>query len=111
MRFREKWSEGFLDRDGGVAVKPVWYSVKDFSEGLAAVATRDNCPDSLDSCWGFIDKTGAVVIKPQFASADGFKGGLANVMTRRTDQKDGRMNFTAGYIDKTGNFVWSSPTE
>lgn len=107
MRFRDKYSEGFLNKDGSVAVKPTWYQVNNFSQGLAPVSTRDGCPDGLDSCWGYIDKTGAVVIKPYFASADGFKGDLARVVTRRTDQKDGRMYFTVGYIDKTGKMVWS----
>ena len=108
IRFRDKYfSEGFLNSDGSVAIKAAWHTVDDFSEGLAAVASRDNCPDSLDSCWGFIDKTGAVVIKPYFASAGDFKGGLSRVVTRRTDQKDGRMFFTVGYIDKTGKMVWS----
>lgn len=111
LRFREKYTEGFLNPDGSVAIKATWYTVEDFSEGLAAVSHRNlnECPDSLDNCWGFVDKTGAVVIKPQFASADGFKGGLAWVMTRKTDPKDGRMYFTVGYIDRTGKFVWSAP--
>ena len=107
IRFRSKYFEGFLNRDGGIAIKPVWEDVEDFSEGLAAVASRDKCPDSLDRCWGYVDKTGAVVIKPYFAGAGDFKGGLARVITRTTDRKDGRMNFTVGYIDKTGNVVWS----
>jgi hypothetical protein len=111
LRYREKYTEGFLNKDGSVAVKATWYTVEDFSEGLAAVSNRnrDECPDLLDSCWGFIDKSGAVIIKPQFASAQSFKGGLAQVMTRRTDPKDGRMFFTVGYIDRGGKFVWSAP--
>lgn len=107
LRFRETYVEGFLNTDGSIAVKPAWRQVKDFSEGLAAVSSSDGCPDGLDNCWGFIDKTGTVVIKPYFASAEGFKGGLAKVMTRRTDQKDGRMFFSNGYIDRTGKLVWS----
>jgi WG containing repeat len=111
LRYREKYSEGFLNTDGSVAVKPAWYTVEGFSEGLAAVSNRDKdeCPDYLDSCRGFIDKAGNVVIKPQFASAGGFKGGLAWVTTRKTDPKDGRMFFTVGYIDRSGNFVRSEP--
>ena len=107
LRYRAKYREGFLNLDGSVAIQPAWRQVKNFSEGLAPVLSTEGCPDGLGNCWGFIDKTGAVVIKPYFASADGFKGGLAKVMTRRTDQKDGRMFFSNGYIDRTGKLVWS----
>ena len=109
LRYAEQYNEGFLNPDGSVAVKATWRTVNDFSDGMAAVEGNDGCPDHLGNCWGFIDKTGAVVIKPQFASAESFKGGLAQVTTRRTDPKDGRMFFTVRYIDRGGNFVWSTP--
>jgi hypothetical protein len=109
LRYAERYNEGFLNPDGSVAVKAIWRTVNDFSEGLAPVEGNGTCPDNMSNCWGYIDKTGTVVIKPQFVSAQGFKGGLAQVTTRRSDPKDGRMFFTAGYIDRTGTFVWSAP--
>ncbi len=77
---------GFIDRTGKVAIKPQFHQARDFSEGLAAVAT--------DRGWGYVDRHGSVAIKPQFEKADDFSEGLAAV-------KGGHWS----YIDKQGKVV------
>jgi hypothetical protein len=104
-----KW--GFIDKAGKMVIPPKYNGAWKFSEGLAAVLTGDEKP------WGFIDKTGNMVIPSQFYlpidPAEGefanycgvFSGGLAEVFSL-----DSRP-VTAGYIDRTGKFVWMEKEE
>jgi hypothetical protein len=64
-----------------------------FSEGLAVVVDEH-------FRWGYIDRAGQVVIEPLFDEAGPFRGELARVEIK---VRDGRM---AGYIDRTGRYVW-----
>lgn len=73
-----------------------------FSEGLTAVAIKDN--DATIGL-GYINKRGQLVIKTEFHEIDNFSEGLAAVET-----SNGicgvRFNYCAyGYIDKTGKMV------
>ncbi len=66
-----KW--GFIDKTGKEVIPLTYYSVGDFSEGLAWVKI-----DS-DSNYGYINKTGTMVIPPKFRdfNPDNFSNGFA----------------------------------
>ena len=81
----ERCGEGFIDKTGQVVLR--FDSVRDFSEGLAAVEERGT--------WGFILPNGKFRIEPRFEAARSFNNGLAAV------KRDGRW----GYIDETGKWV------
>ena len=101
-----KW--GYVDRQGNVAIGPIYDRAFWFSEGLAHVnvggrveqASPKRLPDFTGGKWGYIDKTGKIVIEPQFAQAQAFSNGLAVV---GVTQEDGSMLY--GYIDKTGQWA------
>lgn len=79
----------YIDKSGEVIIDASKYqAARDFSDGLAAVA-------SADGRWGFIDKSGKEVISPQFEQALGFSEGLAGVS----------IGGFWGFIDKTGRVV------
>ncbi|MDD2718015.1 MAG: WG repeat-containing protein [Candidatus Wallbacteria bacterium] len=103
VQIGEKW--GFVDKDGAVAVQPLFNDALNFSEGLAPVKLDEkwgyiningelvipmiyDCvfPFSegyariaLGSKWGYIDFSGKPVIDPQFEYATDFKDGMAKV--------------------------------
>jgi WG containing repeat len=64
-----------------------------FSEGVALV--------KMDNKYIYIDKTGKTSIPLKFDTTSLFKYGLAYVSVRNNLLK------TSGYIDKTGEFIWS----
>lgn len=76
---------GFIDRTGAIVISPQF---------------DDLVWDFVGDRYGYIDQTGKMVISPQFGLALNFVEGLALVYT------EGQ----AGYIDKTGNYVWK-PTK
>jgi len=63
-----KWV--FIDKTGQFAIKPQYYWVDSFSEGLAWV-------EGGQGKEGFIDKTGKLVIARRFWDATPFSGGYA----------------------------------
>ncbi len=77
-----KW--GFVDKSGSTVIKPQFYKVKDFREGLA--------PFQRTYLWGFVDRTGKEVVAPKLYGASTFSNGLAAVQVDRY----------WGYMDKTG---------
>lgn len=79
---------GFIDATGYLRIKPQFYSVTEFNEGLAIVKG--------DSGWGIIDSQGNWKALPQLKlnSARSFCNGLAAVEEKRW-----------GFIDTTGNFA------
>lgn len=83
-----KW--GYINRAGEVVIAPQFNLANNFSEGLAAVLTRDG--------WGYIDATGRMVIAPNrgFFHPGAFSEGLAPVGVNSTKM---------GYIDRTGRVV------
>ncbi|MFH0819589.1 MAG: WG repeat-containing protein [bacterium] len=64
-----KW--GYIDRTGKIIIEPIFSSVKQFSDGLAAVKYKDK--------WGFINKEGKFVVEPQYDCVDSFSEGMAAV--------------------------------
>lgn len=62
VKIKGKW--GFIDKTGKVVVNPIYEDAQDFSDGLAAVAKKDEKKDEVK--WGYIDKSGAVKINFQF---------------------------------------------
>jgi hypothetical protein len=81
---------GFIDKTGKIVIKPQFDdALLGFFEGLAEV--------QIGGKWGYIDKSGNIVIKPQFDGTSGFQEGLAKVFIGGKE---------AGYIDKTGRYVW-----
>lgn len=105
----EHGGEGFLDTNGNIAIEPVWSSVEAFSEGLAAVEQRDNYQRGCEhyNCWGYLDRAGRVIIEPQFSSAGPFRGGLAWV-TIAIPRRDYSATYKQGYVNRRGEFVWST---
>jgi hypothetical protein len=85
-----KGKQGFINRDGKIAIEPKFEAAYPFSDGLAAVQQQ--------GLWGFIDTTGRMVIEPRFIMVDFFSGGLASVREKRYIDP-------WGYIDKTGKVV------
>ena len=83
---------GFSKPDGTEVVPPIYHNVKNFSEGMAAVAINENMllPNSK---WGFIDNKGVEKILPQYDDVGSFAYGLAPVST-----SEGKWS----YIDKSG---------
>jgi WG containing repeat len=88
---RDKW--GYINRTGKTVIKPQFYEVSDFKDGLARIKDRD-------LRWGYIDRNGKIVIKPQFNEAFDFHNGLAMVI----------IGEKRGYIDRTGKYIWQ-PSE
>lgn len=84
---------GFHDASGNIVVEPRYVAVGNFSDGLAAVATKVN--DEIR--WGFIDKSGGMVIEPKFPEMPSdFDSGYSVVVDR----------MGAGYyMNKKGDFV------
>lgn len=67
---RHAW--GFLDRNGRVAIEPIFEAVGDFRHGLAAVRWQGK--------WGFIDRKGRMAVPPRYDAAQDFvEVGLAVV--------------------------------
>ncbi|PKL49537.1 MAG: hypothetical protein CVV42_06020 [Candidatus Riflebacteria bacterium HGW-Riflebacteria-2] len=78
---------GFLDRAGSLTIPLDFYSVGNFSEGLAAVR--------LEDLWGYIDVTGTFIIPEQFAAAEEFSSGTAIIT----------VNGKHGIIDTKGQYL------
>ena len=126
-----KW--GFIDKTGRVVIKPQFYWVHEFSEGLAVFDTEDGkygyidktgtvvipptldraepfseglAPAANDFVWGYIDRSGNWVIRRQFAMAHKFRNGIAPVVLIPKDE-DGSKNIfnTVAFIDKTGKII------
>ena len=83
------------DEGANWIVAPQFWSMQDFSEGLAAFQ-----PETGDNRfqWGFIDTSGNIVIEPQFHGVRDFSEGLAAFQS-------GIGNFQWGFIDTMGNIV------
>lgn len=80
---------GYINKEGGVRIKPQFNFAFKFSDGLA--------PVKVGKLFGFIDTFGEMAIRPSFTSPSDFHEGLASVK----DPETGKW----GYIDKTGDMV------
>lgn len=88
---------GFVDKKGKWIIKPKFFNVNDFSDGLAAVwenadmhvDTGSDCGTAvLHSKWGYIDKTGQYVIQPKYYEVSNFNNGLAWSDDKIIDKKE-----------------------
>jgi len=95
-KFKNQEGEwGFVDKTGKVVIKPKYYYVESFKEGLALVVLRS---EDREVTSGFIDQTGTEVIKisDKYDNLRSFSEGLA-------PYSDGDDNW--GFIDKKGEKV------
>jgi hypothetical protein len=90
IEIKNKW--GYIDETGKVVITPQFDDSQPFSEGFAAVASKDKAGELV---WGFIDKSGKILINPQFKTAYNFVNGKALV-------NDGKKY---GYIDDKGLYT------
>ena len=67
--FESNGKMGFMDQNGKVLIPARYYSLGNFSEGLASA--------KLGEKWGFIDTNGKTVVKPQFDGVASFVDGVA----------------------------------
>lgn len=92
---------GFIDKNGKIVVTPIYEDAEDFSEGLAAVAIKDDI-DSVTK-WGYIDKSGVVKIDFQFINHK-------NIITSKPLSFNEGLAFASsdgekwGYINKDGKY-------
>lgn len=84
------WTWGFINASGRFAITPAYASVRDFSQGVAAVQKDKNGP------FGYIDPSGKFAINPIFQDARTFgSNALAPV----------KLNGKWGFIRKDGSFA------
>lgn len=88
---------GFINKKGEIVIKPKFYEVGDFSEGLAYVKTHEKSIFNADDNWAYIDKTGRIVIETDFDRLCSFSEGVA-VATKDEE---------IFLIDKTGQTILS----
>jgi len=88
---------GYADARGNIVIQPTFDKALNFSEGLAAVMTKEPQGDR----WGFIDLTGKLVIPATYRLMPGrFSEGLAAVRIGSSEY-----DYEMAYIDKTGKRV------
>ena len=89
---------GLIDRYGNIVVPPIYGSIRNFSEGLAAVRVGT----WETGLYGFIDREGNLVIEPQFDSLDYYFSGQSEFSEGRVVMLlDGKY----GAIDRYGNVI------
>jgi hypothetical protein len=92
-------AQGVCDKLGKLKAPAAYEFYHQFSEGLAAVAKRD---ESGELKWGFIDTNGKTVVPFRYSREPGnFSQGLAPVFPAVQSA------FAYGYIDRTGNVTIS----
>lgn len=78
----------------------IFIEINDFSEGLAAVRSKDK--------WYFIDLMGEKFSKNEYDYCSSYKDGLAFARIKETTKKKTSLT-TIGYIDITGKFIHKFP--
>ncbi len=113
----EIFKDGYINKNGKLAIPVKFYAALDFSEGLAAVKPEEDAPGlELDPPkWGFIDKKGALVIAPQFGRRGEFlffQDGRALVAIKggKSEKEPFADGFASAngelrYIDRDGKFL------
>lgn len=106
--YRKRAGFCYVDCAGRKAIVQDFYEAEPFSEGLAAVVTRQTAPvqtnvgyPDKENLFGYIDKTGKVILPPKYTSASEFHAGRA-VVSFSHRGKDRAL------IDKTGKVIFSS---
>jgi hypothetical protein len=85
---------GFINKEGRVAIEPLFRGARRFSEGLAGVRIIGSDGNYV---WGYVDRTGRFAIEARFNEVQEFTGGLARVVTVDDKQQ---------LIDSSGKVVW-----
>lgn len=96
---------GFIGMDGEIVIPTQFEQASNFSEGLAAVAKKDEFGEIK---WGYINRNGEITIEYKFSKKPSeFKHGLARVFP-----KDSRSSgFEWAYIDTIGRVVFQAKNE
>ena len=81
---------GFINETGKVVIQPQFYSIGNFSEGLA--------PARKGGSYGYIDETGKYIIADKYDYAEPFDHGVAKVY----------VNGVPSLIDKAGSLLFKS---
>ena len=114
-------ADGFVDRTGALAIRPLFFSSNNFSEGLAYADTH--VPPFLESVVGkqdtpaqagFINKSGDFVISvPRMTFAGRFVGGLASVTIQSEDDSysDAVMDRDGAFVIEPGTYTELIPTD
>ena len=89
IRVGEKF--GYLDRLGEFVIRPTFTSIREFSEGLAAV--------QLNGKFGFINENARMAIEPKYQEVEPFSNGLAAA----------RIDDRTGWVDRKGAFHLRRP--
>ncbi|HEY9756575.1 MAG TPA: WG repeat-containing protein [Oculatellaceae cyanobacterium] len=87
--FDSNFKYGFVDREGKVAIEPVFSNAEEFSEGLAGVSDASGKS-------GYINKRGEWVISPRYTRPGEFHEGIASVVE----------NGKGELIDRTGRVIF-----
>ena len=82
---------GYIDRQGQFLIRPAFESIREFSEGLAAV--------QLNGRFGFINETAKMVVEAKYEEVEPFSNGLAAV----------RLDGKTGWIDRRGGYYSRRP--
>lgn len=82
---------GFIGRQGDFVIRPTFETIREFSEGFAAV--------QLNGKFGFINTGAKMVIEPKFDEVEPFSNGIAAV----------RLDGETGWIDRKGDFHTRRP--
>ncbi len=94
---------GYLDRQGKVAIDPLYDDVREFCDGVARVSSgvRKTVADGpVIAKWGFIDRAGRWIVQPErFEAILDFSEGLGAVI----DNED----LSFGFVDKTGRLLFN----
>lgn len=93
VKVGNKW--GIIHNDGTFFIKPKFYNIHNFHEGIAAV--------SIDyqhyKDWGYIKLDGSYLVAPMFDSAEDFHDGYGKV--RATSETRGFLQPDGSYMLKT----------
>lgn len=77
---------GYIGRQGDFIIRPAFETIREFSEGFAAV--------QLNGKFGFINENARMALEPKFEEVEPFSNGLAAV----------RLEGKTGWVDRKGDF-------
>ena len=83
---------GLIGTDGKFVVEPQFFSIGQFSEGLAPVAVGDFQAHR----WGYMDAKGALVVQAEYARSEPFAGGFGQVRLAEGG---------TGFVDRSGKLA------
>ena len=98
VRLNRKW--GFIDSTGTEVIKPIYFNVGNFSEGLAWVKLNE------DSDYGYIDRNGKYIIPASlhYEKVYDFKNKKAAFEVIHIED-DGNLMIHQGFINRAGDVI------